>query len=1099
MKNLLIYKASAGSGKTHMLTQEYLKLAFQHPEKYKTILAVTFTNKAADEMKERILSELNNIYLDGEKSAHFNAIAETYPELSKEKIQELAFKIRSNVLHNYSQFSVSTIDSFVQKVIRSFSYEIGVHGGYKIEIETDKVLFDLTELLYKKIGKDKNLLQWLVKFAEFKIEDGRNWDFRSEVYDLGKEIFKERFQSFADEISEKEDINKLLKTFYTELLGIRNSFRNNMKEIGKQANLIINNAGLQNSNLGRNFGTIKNYLCNKIVKPKNNDEFIPLKTIYAAQEGVEKWYAKSAKADIRELIENVYPALNYCLNKAINEYEKNFVNFLNAVVTLSNYHAFGLLNEISKLLPEYRDENNLLLISDTTLLLKEIIGGNDAPFIYEKIGNRYQNILIDEFQDTSNFQWSNFKPLILNSIAEGLLNLIVGDVKQSIYRWRGGDWKLLLQTVEEDVDSSNVENKTLNVNWRSKKNILDFNNELFRLAPKIAAADFSGLSDKEGLENSLEYSSTLIKAYADSYQELPPDAKKIGGRAKVKFYKVGKKGEMSKAWRELMNDDVAETIDFLLKNKNYTPKDIAVLVRKNSEAKQITNQLISYLSSHDEVVQYNIVSEESLSLAKSTSIRIIISALNYMFDDKRDIFRATLESELERLQTENIEDFNAIFGFKNKERKDQFLSNSFYKTKKKILQLSLFEQVEEIVKLYKLNKFTGEYPYIRSFQDVVLNFTRNQSSDLGRFLDWWENEKHRFNIQISDKQDAVRVVTVHKSKGLAFGVVLVPFADWKLEVASHLIAPTLWAKTHEEIYKKFSYLPIKYQKTLAKTQYKEDYFEEKLFQYMDGLNALYVALTRAKEELILFMPTLGKIDKMSSVADLVFASILSSAEEQTLENKHFISLKKFYNEEKYEFNLATNYKEIDETKYKKEHEAATIQLENYTSADWSDKLSIKTDADNYFVDKDEYRQQQINYGTLMHEIISKVHLAEDVEKALQEAYFAGKISIPERKFFTQKINNIVENKEIADWFTNKYEIKTETEILTATGDKKIPDRLLLTDNELIVIDFKFGKFRNEHLEQVQEYKDLLSTIEELQDKTVSGFLYYAEEEKLVEV
>lgn len=1097
MKNLLIYKASAGSGKTHILTQEYLKLAFQNPEKYKSILAVTFTNKAADEMKERILAELSNLYLHGNKSAHYKAVSQCYPNMSLPEIRKNAFLIRSNILHNYSFFSVSTIDSFVQKVVRSFSYEIGVHSGYRVEIETDNVLHDLTEILYKRIGEDKNILQWLVRFAEYKIEDGKNWDFRTEVYELGKEIFKERFQSFSQEIAKKNDVNKLLRKFYSELLEIRNSFRESMKTIGLKANKVLENAGLQNAKLGQKFGWIMSYL-RKIVNPSKIQDYVPSKTAFAAQDGIENWYAKSAKKELIAQIETIYPALSECVNMAVAEYKKNYSNFLNAVVVLSNYHAFGLLNEISKFLPEYREENNLLLISDTTLLLKEIIGGNDAPFIYEKIGNRYQNILIDEFQDTSGFQWANFKPLIINAIAEGMLNLIVGDVKQSIYRWRGGDWKLLLQTVENEIGATNISNESLKTNWRSKKNIVDFNNAFFSLAPKVAAIEFSGKTGEEGLTDSEIYANTLIKAYEKNFQYLPPDEKKLGGRVKVNFYQVEKPGEMRKAWRELQEDDLPEQIDYLLKNKNYTAKDIAVLVRTNNEAKQVTAQLIEYLNNNPQAEQYPIISEESLSLAKSLSVRIIVSALDYLFDSKRDVSLAVLYAELARLQAQSSVEFEKTFGFKTYLRSENTLARRFDNKKEYILQLSFYEQVEEIIKLFELNKFSREYPYLRNFQDVILNFTRNHSSDLGAFLGWWESEKSKFNIQISEKQDAVKVVTIHKSKGLAFGVVLIPFADWSLEPSSAFLAPTLWAETNEGIYTKFKYLPVKYSKVLAETQFKNDYFEEKLFQYMDGLNTLYVAFTRPKFELIVFAPTQGKVDKINSVADLIFAGIKTSNKEINDGNKVYIELNKYLSED-FRFNLSVSYKQIDTKKYKRKTDVPQISLSEYASADINKKLSIKTNADNYFIDKDEYREKQINYGTILHELIAKVHHSEDLHKVLQEAYFDGKISIPERKYFTDKIKEIVLNEEIKDWFSDKYDIKTEIEILSPEGDKKIPDRLLISDKEAIVIDFKFGTRRKEHVLQVEEYKRLLSSIKELENKQITGFLYYAENHKLVRV
>ncbi len=1099
MKKLLIYKASAGSGKTHMLTQEYLKLAFQHPEKYKNILAVTFTNKAADEMKERILKELNNLYVNGNQSEHYNTISKTYPTWSENKIKEQAHTIRTNILHNYSLFSVSTIDSFVQKVIRSFSYEIGVHSGYKVELETDKVLSDLTEILYKQIDSNPNLLEWLIKYAEYKMDDGKNWDFRSEIHELGKEIFKERFQFFAKELSEKGNIHQVLKDFYKELISIRNSFKNKMQNIGLQAIKVIENTGIQTDSLGQKFKFICNYLCKKLVKPSTHNDFEPNKTVLEALESIENWYAKKANYQIISQIESVHSPLTECIYNAVSEYNKNFENYLNAIVTLANYHAFGLLNEISNLLPKYRDENNLLLISDTTLLLKEIIGDNDAPFIYEKIGNRYQNILIDEFQDTSGFQWENFKPLIINSIAEGMQNLIVGDVKQSIYRWRGGDWKLLLQTVEEQIGSQNIENQTLDTNWRSRKNIIDFNNSLFKIAPELASYEFSGATSQEGLQNANEYSYMLLKAYSDGYQLLPKEKEKKGGRVKIKFYAVEKSIDMTKAWHREMQDDLAESIDFLLKNKNYTPTDIAILVRKNSEAREVTHQLLQYLSSNPSAFQYDIISEESLLIAKSASVRLIISMLNCMFDNKQDIFLANLILEIENLKNNQSNSYDSIFQFNHAPDQKQDLLKKIENLKEITQQMSLFEQVEEIITAFGLNNYSEEHPYIRSFQDVILSFTKNKSSDLGNFLEWWEEEKFKFNIQLSDKQNAVKVLTIHKSKGLAFNVVIVPYVDWKLENTSTWTAPTLWAKTENELFKIFSYLPIKYQKILSQTQYKNDYFEEKLFQYMDSLNALYVALTRPYQELLLFMPFMEQRDKIQSVADLIYASIVQSSESQIVENKHYIALSPFYNAQTKEFILDMNYNEIDDAPYKKPDEISTILLQNYLSSSWKEKLSIKTHSDNYFIEKNEHRQEKINYGILMHEILSKIHFSNDLESAVQEILYTGKISVAERIFILNKLKQIVLHSEIKDFFTTKYQIKTEAEILTIEGEKKIPDRLLISENELIVLDFKFGSPRQEHIAQVQEYKNLLQSINEFKNKKIIGYLFYAEDLRLQSV
>ena len=582
MKNLHIYKASAGSGKTHLLSQNYLKLAFKNKNNFNKILAVTFTNKAAEEMKTRIIEEINNIIVKGNKSVHFDSIKEHLKNKTELEIINRAKEIRDNILHNYSMFSVSTIDSFVQSVVRAFSYEINVSSNYALELDTEKVIKELTELLYNEITDNKELQKWLIKFADFKLQEGKSWDFRREIGVLAYEIFKEKFQSiYSFSYNTEENINNVdnkekLNILLDEIYKIKTDFEKKMNYIADKSDVILKNAGIDNpKELGRNFGTITNFLCNKIRERK----YEPIKTVYNALDGLHKWHAKKAKKEIIAIISSVYKELYELIENAINEYEKNHCLYLSAKNTILNIHSFGILNDIASLLPEYRHENNLLLISDTTLLLKEIIGNNDAPFIYEKIGNKFKHILIDEFQDTSGFQWINFRPLIKNSLGEALFNMIVGDVKQSIYRWRGGDWKLLLSEVKESIGEAQVLEKTLDTNWRSKENIVDFNNSLFLTAPNIIQNQYNKELEEIGDNNVLQemktenYYSILNNAYADCYQFLPNTKEKIGGRVLVNFIKTT--GTGNSYFKENVAELLPKAIENLLINKNYEARDIA--------------------------------------------------------------------------------------------------------------------------------------------------------------------------------------------------------------------------------------------------------------------------------------------------------------------------------------------------------------------------------------------------------------------------------------------------------------------------------------------------------------------------------------------
>jgi ATP-dependent helicase/nuclease subunit A len=468
MSKLKIYKASAGSGKTHSLTEEYLSLAALYPDNFKRILAVTFTNKAAEEMKQRILESLNDILKLSEKADFYHVFRRINKDKSPFEILESVRQVRDSILHNYSYFSLSTIDSFVQKVIKSFTYEIGVESGYRIELDTEKVLSDITELLYKQIDTDENLRNWLIHFANYKMDEGKNWDFRAEINKLAREIFKEEFES-VDLDENEEGQYKAISENFEKLNQIKQSFEKQMTNIGKQTIEIFTKQNIDYQNLGQKMGWLGNYLTRKITEPSKVEDYVPTPSVQKLLDDVESWTAKSASAEIKRTVNGLFYQVNPLLNKAISLIQNDFKYYLGAINILSAFHAYGILRKLAALLPEYRSRNNLLLISDSTRILKEIIAGNDAPFIYEKIGNRFRHVLIDEFQDTSGFQWENFKPLIQNSLAEGQTNLIVGDIKQSIYRWRGGDWSLLLSKVDEEIGNTYIEHKTLETNWRSKK------------------------------------------------------------------------------------------------------------------------------------------------------------------------------------------------------------------------------------------------------------------------------------------------------------------------------------------------------------------------------------------------------------------------------------------------------------------------------------------------------------------------------------------------------------------------------------------------------------------------------------------------------
>ncbi len=1104
MDILQIYKASAGSGKTHLLTQSFLKLAFESPDSFSKILAVTFTNKAAEEMKTRIIEEINNIIDNREESPHFTYIKKCFSEKSENQIVNDAILIRDNILHSYSRFNVSTIDSFVQKVIRAFSYEISVSSNYDLELNSEKVIFELTDLLYKKISKDKELQKWLIKFAEYKIDEGKSWDFRKEIGALAFEIFREQFQSLNsfsnkdNEISEKDKLNSLL----SDLMRIKTGYEKKMHSISDEADNIIKRASIfKPKEFGAKFNTIVKYLTNSLKIKK----YEPFKTIYDALDGFPNWHAKSADKEIVSVIHSVYENLYKCIEKAVYEYDNNYSMYLSAVNTIQNFHSFGILKDIAELLPEYRNDNNLLLISDTTLMLKEIIGNNDAPFIYEKIGNRFKYILIDEFQDTSGFQWANFKPLIENALSEGLFNLIVGDIKQSIYRWRGGNWKLLLKGVKEDIGDKMVEEKSLETNWRSKKNIIDFNNSFFKTAPAYLQQQYNKELETIGDDIVLRdmktkgYNSILNDAYSDNYQNLPDLIGKKGGRVKIQF--IQSSGRSSVAYKERVSELVPENINYLLKNKNYEARDIAILVRTNRQGKEVVDMLLNYQENVRGALNYEIISAESLFISNSRSVKILVNALKFLYDEKDSIHLCKLIYEYQNFNN-NIIDYHSIFtarASKSESSKDDsqnvlfkdyyellnYLPNEFIENVSTLKRKSLFELTESLISIFGLEKHFDEFPYIQSFQDLVLSYTKKENSDLNEFIYWWDETGYNKSVQISDKQNAVKIMTIHKSKGLAFRVVLIPFADWNLDHGS-FTAPLVWAKSNIKPFNLFEYLPVKYKSELAKTVFREDYFDEKLYSYMDALNMLYVAFTRPKEELIVFAPVKEKMTKIANVGDLLFKVINENIDN---ENKDIIPLKAYFDDVGNVFESADFYKEIDGEKFLKDNLEKTFTIDSYPNNDWTDKLKINYNSEDFFIESIEYIAERVNYGALMHQILAKIETVKDIEDAIDEMLFAGYITKSEKFELKIKIVEILSRPDVKPWFSSEWDVITENAILSGRGDLKIPDRVLINEDKVIVIDFKFGEEREADEEQIKEYKKLL---EEIYSRKVEAYLYYAE-------
>jgi ATP-dependent exoDNAse (exonuclease V) beta subunit len=472
----IIYKSSAGSGKTYTLTMEYLKLALQHPGAFRNILAVTFTNKATQEMKERILKELTRLKTTIRHDEKMDIEIMKALAVDEEGLKLKAAESLTCILHDYGRFSVSTIDSFFQKVVRAFAREVDLNAKFEVEMDQDGVLDRVVDRVVAKVMEDEFLHRWLVDYAIEQIQNGKSWDIRRNIKELGKQIFQEDFKKFATEIKEflkEEQHIKGLQAFSRERKAQIIHISRQLKE---EANRIRIANGLEwtdfkggSTSFAKRFDKLGERI-NPIPELTDNQSQFP--------ESEEHWFTKTSKNK-----DAIIAAFHQGLGHIMAQFEPLLIKWNTLEAISNNIFVFGIFRNLLEELTLLKDEENILLISDANEFLKEITKENDAPFIYEKVGNQYRNYLIDEFQDTSGFQWASFKPLLENSFAQGQTNLLVGDVKQSIYRWRGGEMRLLLEEVERQIGEKSIRNEKLDTNFRSLPNIIAFNNALFKNFP----------------------------------------------------------------------------------------------------------------------------------------------------------------------------------------------------------------------------------------------------------------------------------------------------------------------------------------------------------------------------------------------------------------------------------------------------------------------------------------------------------------------------------------------------------------------------------------------------------------------------------------
>lgn len=1111
---LKILKASAGSGKTFSLTLHYISLLLSNENSYKEILAVTFTNKATAEMKERILSVLQGL-ATASKSPKIDSfrqlLAQQNPQWSIVDIQQKAHRVYRRIIHDYSHFTISTIDGFSQKVIRSFTYELNLDASYKIEMNTNKVKSDLTVMLNQLLDDRPDLLDWIIGYAEKKINNNENWNYRNELSKLAGLIFSENFQEFNAALT-SADTHEVFNLLNLEVIDKTKAYLDTVSLAIVHFQEIYKSLHIQQEEL-------KGKSKNKLVSASKISPQVGKLSLTKLDELMEKFITL---IDNEDVFTGSDKNIRYDLMQAFQPILQQFVQikaftptFIAYQAVQGNLYYLRLLKEMSDLLSIWRKENGAQLISDSQILLNKLglDNNNDPTFIWEKIGNRYNYFLFDEFQDTSRIQWKNYSPLLLNALgnSEGQQNehLIVGDVKQSIYRWRNGDWRILLQQVEEQVtntfhlNASNkdtfIENGVLETNFRSLPNIIKFNNYLYAAIPMhlqqvLNDMVHSSLSS-EGLQwwRQQQNDTMLVRAYDNSAQEIP-EFKVLNqdeqGSIEIEYLPVLDSRFRANRVMEESIDKLCQKISEWIASGRYQAKQIGILVRSNKQASMLIQKLMEYKNNSG--IDFDVISGDALSLASNTAIQLIIETLKTIIytSNNHVIHHARIAFLYQSIQNQQSFDTDLWLKFKdnNIQSFEAILPVELLNNWTSWQKLPLIHLVEKLIEIYGFTTIDNLHlPYILAFKDVIGNFTANGERGINQFLEFWTEDGDKVNLPSSGNINAIEVTTIHKSKGLAYDVVMIPFCSWTIDGMTN---GDFWINTDNSPFAELGKIPIKYNVNIAKSIFYKQYYEEMLFNYMDALNTLYVATTRAVEHIYITAPSFKEnIDKKTGAVSGydIKNDLISDVLYQVLDNGAS------------QFNLEEGKLALDQVIARKEDATTTISntiaLQEYPISKAMEKALDKTSRRD--INLILMLEKASQYGILAHEVMAESSKEEDIAKIVDRYIDEGILALENKDILLKEIHQIWHHPEVNKWLSGNYKIWNESAIITADGRTLRPDKVFTNDAETIVLDFKFtGDNYIEHKTQVDQY---MKALQNLGYENVKGYLYYAKINELTEV
>ncbi|WP_305982561.1 UvrD-helicase domain-containing protein [Roseivirga thermotolerans] len=1029
---LTVYKSSAGSGKTFTLVKEYVKLLIANPQDFKHILAITFTNKATEEMKSRILKALQDLASGNFSDLQQVLLSEFDGRFDAQQVASRAEEAYDLIIHQYSRFEVSTIDSFFSRVLKSFARELNLPLSYEVEMNQKLALTETIENLFRTIDQQPEVKEWLTLFSKEQIENDKSWNVDRQIEKLGNNLFSEAFQ----EGFSGQSVNfSVLKEVIDRLKAQKAKFENTARSFANKAFDLMNQYGLtvNDFNYSRSGPLAAFYALQK-----EEYDIEHKKRFIQALDGEMKWGAKkSPKFELAcQVGEEQLAILG---NEALHFILKERKNYNTNRAVLRNIYAFGLLESLNLQLKDYRDEHNVMLISDTNRILKEVLNEADAPFLFEKLGSSYKHIMIDEFQDTSNFQWNNLRPLIINALSEGHEVLIVGDVKQSIYRFRGGNMRLLLSQIRQDLGAfySADADKRLVDNYRSLSQIVSFNNALFAQLP-------AALKTNDSLANS----ELFELAFQDHAQQIK---KQQGGFVQVSFWE-------DDLWKEAsvghLMAKIAQNIEL-----GYSYGDMLVLVNRNSEIPDVANAFLQ--------ARVPFINGDSLKLSQSDLVVFVLELLAYLQTDNDDVRLLNLMVLYCRLKGKA---YQPVVETRPGERitlQDAGFPPAFFEQMHRLKQQSLFDLICELLIIFDFSNQSDIY--LQQLLDLVLEQGQKGRSSVSSFLEWWEKEGDNQTVATSEHANAIRILTIHKSKGLEAPIVFIPFTNWQILPPAQM--HQFWTSNTPEDMQELRFIPLDFSKgLLMDSHFADDYLREAEESALDILNKTYVAFTRPREKLYLSAPA------TRSGGQSIHQLLVDLVED--------IGMKTTETDGGMQWELGEEHEKVSGTDSASDAEVLKI----YPEDSFLEKLSIRNDSERFFMLQQTEQARNITLGNQVHDVLSDVLMKEDLPVVLRQRVQAGEFNQEIAREVEKRIERLFEEEKLCDWFSGDYEVYNER-TLWFEGREHKPDRLMLKGEKAIVVDYKKEVESEAHQQQVKRY---MHAIQAMGYSNVSGFLVYVE-------